>query len=279
MIEPDQQSIRISNASIRKLHSKHRLQWQKLLRLLICEFNRPSSGIKNIIAVEVAYYIILCMMQIDPKTHQSSILLLPHILFEMNLLDSCYEFLKGIELKNALPKDCFRRVISSFTQGRSEHHSCISEPIQLLFCNEKCDPFLILNLIYLKLQYKNRLNELKTLWQICETMTAMYAKGNDMDLTLTITNKVSTYLGVSKNWKRMNALVLERQASELVKLIMRINSFLLRKFIMSVERPTNDNNIFNTMPLSIRLSIKKWRSDVNSLNYIKLVMIDCRNIV
>ena len=158
-------------------------------------------------------------------------------------------------------------------------YSCISEPIQLLFCNEECDPFLILDLIYLKLQYKNRLDELKTLWQICETMTAMNATGNEnMNLTLTITNKVSKYLGVSTKWKQMNSLVLERQAFDLVKLIMRINSFLLRKFIMNVERPTNDNlNIFNTMPLSIRLSIKKWRSDANSLNYLKLAMIDCRH--
>lgn len=249
-------------------YSRHRLEWKKLLTLLLNEYKRPThSGMQNQLALQLCYYIILSMIQLDPKSHKTSILILPHVLIELNLLDATYNFLKLIQFRK-VPTSCLQS-LRSFTKEGEKCSFCISEPF--VFCDEKCDTFLLLDLIYIKIQYKKRLNELESLWQMFRMIEKDYVNAT------TIFQTIAPCLGVSGEsaWKRINPLVLERQALDLVKLIMRINPFVLPKFIGSAER-TPDRQTLKNMPQYVRLSLNRWHQDVDALLLLKSAVIDCK---
>ena len=85
---------------------------------------------------------------------------------------------------------------------------------------------------------------------------------------------VAKYLFISDKWKKMNPLVLERQALDLVKLVFQMNSLLLQNFIQSAE---NSSDIFfQTMPLHVRLLLSRWRLDLKALSFLKSAVSDCR---
>ena len=255
--------IRSTLALSHRRSKSNQLTWHKLLSLLIEEYNRPS-GIKNQIALELAYFIILSMIKIDPKTYKSSILLLPYILMEMNDLDLGCKFLTMIEMR-MVSKVSYKRLMSVKKHLSIGKHY-IDKPIQK-YCSKKCDPFLLLDMVYLKMQYKFRLD---SLWEF----QAIYGYDHRIKSALIMDN-IATYVGVTKDWKRMNSMVIERQALDLVKLIYLIDDLLLRTFIRSVEQQTN-NHIFRHMPLNVRLAQTKWRVDAHTTNFLKQAVADCK---
>ena len=252
--------------AIQSRQRSHRLrnEWHKLVSALVCESNRPC-GMRNQLALGLAYHIIICMMQLDPKSHKSSILLLPHILIEMHLFEACYEFLKLIQLRN-IPRTCFKN-LSSFTKDVNKCY--INEPIQIL-CDEKnyFNAFLLLDLIFIKIRYKDKLCAMQALSNQCKSL-----KKDNLKIDQVL-DCVAKYLFISDKWKKMNPLVLERQALDLVKLVFQMNSLLLQNFIQSAE---NSSDIFfQTMPLHVRLLLSRWRLDLKALSFLKSAVSDCR---
>lgn len=207
------------------------------------------------------------MIHIDPNTHKPSILLLPQILIEMNLLDACYDFLKTVKLRK-ISKTSMEN-LNLFSKDKSDYCNSISEPIQI-FCDKKCDPFLLLDLMYIKIQQKRRLHALQTL-----AYEFKHIEKDNFPKASKFLDKVAEYLGVcTKHWRRENVRILERQALDLVKLIFRISPILLQSLIQSAE--SFDQNVLNVMPVSVCLSFRQWGCDMDAITFLKQAIPSCR---
>ena len=171
-------------------------------------------------------------------------------------MDLCSNFLESIELRR-IRKPCYGR-LKKF--GYETEFKFIDRPIQL-FCDKTCNPFLILDLVYVKIQYKQRLEALQTIWE--------HMKHNFEKKTI---DSTAECLGISKDWTKVNPMVLERQALDLVKLIHQINSAILPAFIRGA---TNMNfSLFGV--LSVKLSLKTWSEDTHALTFLRSSLEACQ---
>ena len=227
----------------------------KLLVSLLEESLRPSSY-KNYLGIDITYFIIEAMMQMDPEHNKHSILLLPRVLVEMNLFQACYYFLKMIELKR-IPKQCLK-TIRSFNKESNSGNIC--EPIQL-FCERKCDVFLICDMVFIKLRMKDIISSMK---YFSELKLFRNVGGSCSDLIeKKLYDTIGEYLNVSKDWRRMNLRVLGRQALDLLKLVQNINPVLLSSYIRQIER-----NEEMKYPISC-VSLHFWSKDKSALQFIR----------
>lgn len=204
------------------------------------------------------------MIQLDPKHHKRSILLLPRAMAEMNLLQACYNFLKMVELKR-IPRHCIKN-LSFFDKDLPADNIC--DPIQQ-FCDRKCDTFLLCDLIYIKLQMKDIISGLHALHEM--RLFDIERKNNCPSKTVghKLVNRIGTYLDVPNKWRGVNLNVLDRQALELVKLVHSINPYFLQSYLRGIlGRHGQSNDYDKKLPISC-ISLNHWKQNKAALQFLK----------
>ncbi len=245
-----------------------RSTWYSLLSLLFHEAFRPFEA-RNHLALELGYFIIYSMLHSDDlSNHTPSILLLPQILIEMDLLDACYDFLKRIQLKR-IPRNC-EKDLQSFSKDNEEILVNITEPIQV-FCDEKCDPLLLLDFIYIKIQQGKRICEMQTFAK--EWKSLMRSHLSCQQQSKRILRAVEKSLGVSQQWNQVNLNVLERQALDLVKLVSRIHPTLLPTLMRRFECDSGRDGRQSFHCL--HPSFWKWYRNTTAIEFVKEALVNC----
>ena len=211
---------------------------------------------KNHLGIDITYYIIEAMMHMDPEHNKQTILLLPRVLVEMNLFQACYYFLKMIELKR-IPKQCLKS-LRAFSKVSNSGNIC--EPIQI-FCEKKCDVFLICDMIFIKLRMKDIVSSMKSLSEM-KLFRKVGESCSDL-IEKKLYDKIGEYLDVAKGWRRINLRVLGRQALDLVKLVQSINPVLLPSYLRHIER-----NEEVQYPISC-VSLHYWSKDKTAQQFIR----------
>ena len=219
---------------------------------------------KRNLALEVLYHVIDVMLQSHPYLYRPSIMLLPKVLIMMDKYDCCHDFLVRCRLQASFSASSMKAPMSDF--------GMVDAPIQTIGFDDDpldCEKQLVLDLIYVKIELKSRIEGMQALAQLCNT--------NNTPL-----DTIGEFLGVPKQWRKIRTPVVERQCCDLIKLMFRLNRKYVSGLILQCEL-TNSNSAANSaamLPsssfkaLHALLAVRQWCQNKDATRFLKEIAAD-----
>ena len=234
--------------------------WNKYIQALWKEALRASSTRINFFVHKVLYFILRNMLMMGSKLYRSLVLQLPQLMIMNGNYALCHEVLFRSKLQ-LIPSPKWQELLGKKQHG-AKYYSIIDTPIQSMGMDRPLCPILVMNLIFVKLQLKNRIESLLLL---TSRMTFQHL------------NLVADFLGLPTSWERVLPKVVERQCMDLIKLNFRQNPHFVPMFLRRcglVCRQRIDIDTLSMRALNNYLMLHLWAPQKDHVQFVKEISSD-----